>query len=608
MSIKSLYPDTAPSLLLDFANTKRLDPRITFSRASTGRFYDGKTVAKAEENLLTYSEQFDNSAWVKGSVTVSANAVTAPDGTATADTVVHSSTTGDITQNNSIGATTCTCSFFLKYVDVQWVRVLLGSGVNSVRVWFDIQNGVLGANVTEGSATHVASSIVSVGNGWYRCIVTGAITSTSGNFVQLSSASADGNSTRVAGSYSAWGAQLEQRSAVTAYTATTTQPITNYIPALQTAAAGQARFDHNPTTGESLGLLVEEQRTNVCPRSEEFDDAGWLKTNTTLDSEKAISPAGTLTAFVLRETSATATHSVGTNGGFFSVINGTNYSFSVYAKKGIGAGAPSIVQLRTANFVEVRRANFNLDTGQITSETAAGSSTITSVGNGWYRLSLNATAIGTGAGSNNFAVNLTDNNATAGAAPSYAGNTAANVLIWGAQVEAGAFPTSYIPTTSASATRSADAASMTGANFSSWFRQDQGSIYVEALNPNATGVNGRVFNVSDGSQNNEINVYVGAADQVLVRTNGSSNVLIGGGTAANNTFYKIGFGYAVANYGVSLNGGAAGTSTNASLLPQVNQLVIGSRFGGTAFINGPIKKLSYYPSRLSNAQLQALTT
>jgi hypothetical protein len=86
MSIKASFPDIKPSLMLDFANTKRLDPRITFTRATTATYYDGQTVAKAEENLMEYSQEFDrNAGWSKSRASIVADDTTAPDGTLTAD-------------------------------------------------------------------------------------------------------------------------------------------------------------------------------------------------------------------------------------------------------------------------------------------------------------------------------------------------------------------------------------------------------------------------------------------------------------------------------------------------------------------------------------------
>jgi len=89
MSISQNFPALKPSLLLDFANTKKLDSRVTFARASEGRYYDGQTVAKAEENLLQYSQEFDNAYWTKSATTVTANATAAPDGTTTAEQIAE---------------------------------------------------------------------------------------------------------------------------------------------------------------------------------------------------------------------------------------------------------------------------------------------------------------------------------------------------------------------------------------------------------------------------------------------------------------------------------------------------------------------------------------
>ena len=114
MSVKDNFPTTRPSLLLDFANTKVLDPRITYSRASEARYYDGKTVAKAEENLLLYSQEFDNAAWTKTNGTVTANSDTAPDGTVTADTFTATAANATLVQSITAIAAQYTYSVYLK--------------------------------------------------------------------------------------------------------------------------------------------------------------------------------------------------------------------------------------------------------------------------------------------------------------------------------------------------------------------------------------------------------------------------------------------------------------------------------------------------------------
>jgi len=114
MAIKNNFPATRPSLNLDFANTKQLDPRITFTRATSGTYYDGKTVAKAEENLLTFSEDFDAAVWGKTDGTVTANTDTAPDGTTTADTFAATSANATLMQAITASALIHTFTVFLK--------------------------------------------------------------------------------------------------------------------------------------------------------------------------------------------------------------------------------------------------------------------------------------------------------------------------------------------------------------------------------------------------------------------------------------------------------------------------------------------------------------
>ena len=83
--VANSYPSTPPSLMLDFANSKELDPRITFARASTATYYDGVTSAVAEQNLSLYSQAFDTTAgWGTAGGSVTGNSSTAPDSTTTA--------------------------------------------------------------------------------------------------------------------------------------------------------------------------------------------------------------------------------------------------------------------------------------------------------------------------------------------------------------------------------------------------------------------------------------------------------------------------------------------------------------------------------------------
>lgn len=604
MAIAQNFPEIAPSLDLSFALTKKLDPRITFSRASSATYYGNQT-AKAEENLLLRSQEFDNAVWVKTSVTVGANTTdtTAPDGTATAEKVTTTGNNPFVQQINLNYSGNAVFSVFAKKGELDWLRLSLNTATFSA-VWFNLDTGVVG---TESGSFSPVGSIVDAGNGWYRCIVsvTGVSSQTT---VFVGATNADNTTTGYTGngteSLYLWGAQLEQRSAPTAYLATTTQPITNYIPVLETASAGVARFDHSPTTGESLGLLVEEQRTNLLLRSEEFDNASWTKTNSSITANTVVAPDGTLTMDKLVEDTATGFHRVNQSP---SIVSGTTYTLSAYFKAGERTRVS--LQLGGANFT-FTIASFDLIAGTV----LTGTGTITSVGNGVYRCSISSLAVGTGGG--NAALEVVDDSGNR----SYTGDGYSGIYIWGAQLEAGAFPTSYIKTEASQVTRSADSASMTGANFSSWYNQAAGTFYSDVIAPNKAITGAQIrspLSVDDGSNNNVIVFGHGASvgeARYTMRSNATEQLntvaqalIANVFTSANGFSAKLGISYAFNNAVAFANTTLGAVSTSVAV-PVVNRLLIGDRFLASSNLNGHIRKLSYYPQRLSDVQLQGLTS
>jgi len=600
MTIASNFPAIKPSLMLDFANTKRLDPRVTFTRATTGTYYDGVTTAKAEENLLLQSQDFTTS-WTAEDVTITANTEVAPDGTTTADTITENTANTDhrvkSTSISFVSGQSYVISVFAKNGDADFIQIVTPSALGSKYANFDIDTGVVGSYSTD------TATITSVGNNWYRLVITATATSTTS--VDFSIGLADSSSLGRLTPYTGtsrfayiWGAQVEQRSSVTSYTATTTQPITNYIPVLLTAASGVPRFDHNPTTDESLGLLIEEQRTNLLTYSAEFDNAAWIKTRANITANTIVAPDGTLTGDKFYDDStASATHNIGQSTSFTS---GTTYTFSIYAK--IGERNLFRVVLPSAAFGTAVAYNFDLSAGTTTLVTAGtgNTSSITAVGNGWYRCVVTAQATSTTSGSPAlFLVNV--NTIT------YTGDGYSGIFIWGAQLEAGAFPTSYIATTSATVTRNADVASMTGTNFSSWFNNAEGTVYAEST-LNGSNTSRELMYINDGTANN--NIFLrwssGALAQASVTVGGVNQVSIApAGYSTIGVSYKRIFAYKVNDFEQAINGTSVGTDTSG-LIPVVSQL----NFAATTNINlcGTIKKIAYYPLRLTSAQLQALTS
>lgn len=603
-----------PTLDLPFALTKQLDPRITFTRASTATYY-GTQTAKAEENLVTYSQDFNQ--WTKVRVTFTGDTTAAPDGTTTADTITNTATTGTHEVDASVGSVivsglTYTISVFAKKNTNDFFQITTFNASNTLgigRANFNLATGVVGT-VDGGTST-----ITSVGNGWYRCTYT--VTASASGSVNIyavivtSSTAARFESYTGLGTESIylWGAQLEQRSAATAYTATTTQSITNYIPQLLTAASGVARFDHNPTTFESLGLLIEESRTNLLTYSEQFDNAAWNKNASTVSANTIVSPDGAVDGDKLVEDTSTNGHYVFQN--ISGASSGAVYGVSIYLK----AAERSFAIVRTEGSWGVNGVTVNLSSGVASSATGTvtGISSF-SVGNGWWRVSFAFTAAATSG-----AISVLTSTDGVYANRNYAGNGYSGIYIWGAQLEAGAFATSYIPTTTASVTRAADAASMTGTNFSSWYNQGEGALYVEAQTVNLAANRG-IFAIGDSS------LAFGAANTIYsVFESGLSGrisqvALVGGlsqvasmspvYTQAANTATKMAQGYKVNDYAITVNAVNPAVDPFA-LVPAVSSMSIGSLnsgwLNGGNFLNGTIKQITYFPKRLPDAELQEMT-
>lgn len=432
--VSSNRPSVRPTLLIDFAAMGKLDPRITFGRASSALAYDGKTTVLAEQNLLLYSQDLTQSAYTKNSLTVTGNTVVAPDGTTTAATLTPNSTT-DIHGVYCAALTApgvLTYSAFVKpngYTKV----ALRESSVSGASAMFDIVNGVLLGTFNAGTITVSNASIVSVGNGWYRVSATFTGTGNQGFGLFIINAAGTYNTSysgdTTSGIY-AWGCQLEQRSYATAYTPTTTAAITNYIPALQSYAANVARFDFNPTTGESLGLMVEEQRTNLLTYSQQYDVSAWTKNELLVWANSVLAPDGTLTGSKLVLTANAAQHYLRNA----VTVTAVSHTFSIYAK----AGGYNYLAITSAGY----NACFDVSGGTVSATSGSGGTpVIQAVGNGWYRCSVTVTE---SAGTTSFYV--APRATSVSGISSTAGDGYSGVFLWGAQLEAGAFATSYIPT------------------------------------------------------------------------------------------------------------------------------------------------------------------
>jgi hypothetical protein len=370
-----------------------------------------------------------------------------------------------------------------------------------------------------------------------------------------------------------------------------------YIPTTSTINSAP-RFDHNPTTGESLGLLVEEQRTNSLLKSEEFSDATWVKTNISASADVAVAPDGTTTADKLIVNNGTLSTAARISQIITKPAAATAYTFTMFAKTGDEAvgGTLQMVVVDAAAAGNSASTIFSTISGTVTLAASAGgtfsnaSSDITPLADGWYRCRLSfTTGTETSLQTRVFSRSPTTGDGTRG------------IFIWGAQLEAGAFPTSYIPTTTATVTRSADVCSISGSNFSSWYRQDEGTVFADAQTASASA-NG-ITSLNDGTNNEAINLYRTATSAVFqVRDGNVTQAFISGTVPAG---FKMSCGIGANNFAAFGNAVSLGVDTLGTL-PTVDRLNVGSLSAGN-LINGTIRRLTYWPTRLPNSTLQVVT-
>jgi hypothetical protein len=378
------------------------------------------------------------------------------------------------------------------------------------------------------------------------------------------------------------------------------------------AGEDEARFDHDPTTGESLGLLIEESRTNLITNSVEFSNASWSKVAANIQSNATTSPAGDLTADKIYDDTTSGTQHYTTQS--FSK-EATTYTGSVYVKAAeytkLAVGFTGV-----ANWQGIPQALFDLVSEEAALLGADTTATINSVGNGWYRVSITSTSLNTTASALTLS-HVSDSGTNTGGGNIFLGHDgdgSSGVYIWGAQVEAGGFPTSYIPTSGSTATRGQEKALISGESFNSFFNSTEGFIMgTYKLNGVNTGTDWQTLvTIDNKTASNRMWIYArggGDITQWIGSSGGTTQFTPAlGANATAGVERTVGGAYALNDMIGVYEGTLTAPDTNALLPVGVDRMGIGYRDDtSTAFINGTIKKLFYYPKRLTNTQLQTLT-
>jgi hypothetical protein len=373
---------------------------------------------------------------------------------------------------------------------------------------------------------------------------------------------------------------------------------------IQTAVADAPRFDHDPETGESLGLLVEELRTNYIINSTNLYNACFETNGTGSDAD------GTYVAYVDGSTKGYQGSVAPTGETSVRLKTPINYTIdNGYSKQrtffniSFPPNTPCMASIFYKNDPTNPITSIKIQ-GQITTGPTQGTAVTVdlttspgvSYGNGWYRLSVN---LGTSPSTNGFNFfslyvfsNLSNNRYCEFA---------------GFQVEKGSFPTSYIPTSGSTVTRAADEASITGSNFSSWYNQSEGTVYFDFDSYGKPyDSTAQVLSIRNSTPTEFIEVYTGNSS-----TDGITLNVAAGRQFAFYTRNTVDNGkYALAlqqdNFAVSKNGLTPLVDTSGSMTSIVDQVYIGG-LGTNNQLNGHISRLTYYPKRLPDIELQQLT-
>lgn len=365
---------------------------------------------------------------------------------------------------------------------------------------------------------------------------------------------------------------------------------------LRAAASGAPRFWANPATGENLGILIEDQRTNTVTASEVFESAAYAKQSSTLTPNAAIAPDGTITADkwvpnngVLGYLGAPQTNHVA----------GTPYTFSIFVK---AANTTVFTMLFGAALYTAGAANrsvrFDLAAKSFTlfnlNAATDLSATITDVGNGWFRCT--ATIL----------PGVSGNSVSQLVRASVNGDGTNGLFVWGCQIETAAAASAYIPTAGTAVTRAADSLIIPTAV--DWFNPLEGTFYADANALIPAGLSQSLSQVDDGTGNNRLSLARNTAGQMTcqVVAAGSTVASLNLGAIPADGACRVAFSYKKDAFFASMNGGGIQFDTLGDLPTGLTNWRIGSNSAGNKW-NGGISRMAYLPRALSSTALQRVT-
>lgn len=367
---------------------------------------------------------------------------------------------------------------------------------------------------------------------------------------------------------------------------------------LISASNNVPRFDYDPISGDAKGLLRESPGTNLSLHSEEFDDATWTKSNSSISVNAAVAPDGSSSADKLIDTSSNTTH-IETQSGSF--ISGSTYTFSVFLAQ--AGRTDAWLFLPVGAFSGNPYCFVNLLTGTLGTPNGC-TAKIQKLPGNFYRVSITAIASATTSG--NYGIGTAIGIALADA--TYVGDGVGGIYTWGSQVELNAYPTSYIKTIASTVTRANELITV---DSDGWLAERLGTLIADVQIPFSGLVAKQIgVELSDISAANSLSYFIDGTD-----SNKKKQLL----TAVSVTQYSyVSTAYGFINPTISatayqlnsVNGaidGILGTPDAVAAIPDFTQLTIGSDYTGNNGLNGWIREIAYYSQVLPNDLLHTIT-
>jgi hypothetical protein len=534
---------------------------LSFTRASNGtRVNSGGLVEVCPWNLLEYSNAFNTAPWSMNVTSGQAG----KDGQNNAWLLTKAGASTSDFYNSNVYNGDQTFTIYVKKESGKGFKLFpIGTTTTSTEV--NLQTGVVLNQPLNGLTTVEAYS----STWWKISVALNMINSIYYIYVT------DGAGTQIASSITIQDAQVN--------IGLTAKP---YFPT--TDRLNVPRLTYQNGGGGCPSLLLEKQSTNVLTYSEDFTQSDWPKQNTIVTANATTSPDGTQNADKLIANTTNARHLI-----FQAIATSNTHTFTTYAK----AGENSFLIMRLDTDAPEVKNWFNLSNGTV-GTSQGGSPTITSVGNGWYRCSMQYTPSTL---SNIYAVLYT---AKTDGVEGFAGNDSDGTYIWGAQLEASTYPTSYIPTTNASATRVADACFKTG--ISSLIGQTEGVMFVDFELKAYDSLAKWIAFLGSGSY------YIG------LYTDGNSRfvaeVYDGAIQFVNQTFtfsvgqrYKIAIAYKANDFAFYINGTQIATDSSGTV-PTTSAFSFEYNSTAAQLTTRIYNQSALFKNRLTNAELASLTT